>query len=410
VKYLGVDWASEAHQCGLVDEEGTIVAEWSVPNDGEGLDALLGRLQEEGGPAGVLVAVESGAPLVVDQLLEAGFTVYVLNPKQADRFRDRLTAAGAKDDRRDALVLAGAIRTDRDRLHPAARDSALCEEIRLRDRARSRKVADRTRLSNQLRQVLSRYYPGILALGRDMHDPFFLDLLEAYPDPEKAAGARTPRLERLLRSHRIRSIHTPDLHGLLRRPRPHVPPYVTQACRAEAADLVARIRLLNTLLARAEKELDALGKEHPDCEILTTLPGLGRRLAVRVIAELGDRRDRYLDPTTLQALAGTAPVTRRSGKRVFSVRMRKGCNRTLQAALFIMARCSIHTSDWAGAYYRHRRDGGCPHATAVRALSNKWAKILWAVLTRHEAYDEDRHMATLRARAVSWAPAAEAAA
>jgi hypothetical protein len=39
-------------------------------------------------------------------LVERGFQVYAINPKQLDRFRDRYSMSGAKDDRRDAFVLA----------------------------------------------------------------------------------------------------------------------------------------------------------------------------------------------------------------------------------------------------------------------------------------------------------------
>ena len=123
-----------------------------------------------------------------------------------------------------------------------------------------------------------------------------------------------------------------------------------------------------------------------------------------MVAELGDRRDRYADRSIAQAFSGTAPVTRRSGKRgVISISMRKGCNRTLQAALFTMARCSLATGGWARAYYDHARAHGKSHAAAVRALSNKWAKILAAVLRTREPYDEAQHVARLKDRGVPWA-------
>jgi len=405
VKYVGIDWARAEHRCALIDEEGTVQAEWAAVHDGPGLRALVVRLGEEGGPEAVLVAVETGAPLLLDQLLGAGFTVYAINPKQADRFRDRLTAAGAKDDRRDALVLAGAIRTDRQYLRPITQDSETCEEIRLRDRSRSRKIADRTRLSNQLREALLRYFPAILGLKRDMYDPFFLSLLEAYPDPASASRSRAPRLQRLIKDHRLRAITAEDLQQRFRAPRPIVPDYVGDACRDEVLEIVARLRLLNTIIAEAEAKLDELTQRHPDYELLMSLPGIGDRLAVRVVAELGDSRDRYPHHSVLQATAGTAPVTRRSGKSVFSVRMRKGCNRTLQAALFLMARCSVRGSKWASAYYEHQRAQGRRHPAAVRSLSNKWAKILWAVLSTRQPYDEAMHVARLRDHQVPWCPA-----
>ncbi|MCG8598340.1 MAG: IS110 family transposase [Kiloniellales bacterium] len=67
-------------------------------------------------PTSIAVAIEVPHGPVVEALLEHGFQVYALNPKQLDRFRDRFSLAGAKDDRRDALVLADTLRTDRQAL------------------------------------------------------------------------------------------------------------------------------------------------------------------------------------------------------------------------------------------------------------------------------------------------------
>jgi len=48
------------------------------------------------------VAIEVPHGPVVDALIDRGFVVYAINPKQLDRLRDRFSVAGAKDDRRDA--------------------------------------------------------------------------------------------------------------------------------------------------------------------------------------------------------------------------------------------------------------------------------------------------------------------
>jgi transposase len=206
MKFIGIDWAHEVHDVAILDESGGVQERWRVRHDAGGVGALLERLAREGGPPEILVGIESGAPLLLDQLLAAGYTLYCFNPKQADRYRDRHSVAGAKDDRLDAIVVADAVRTDRERLRPLQRDSDLAEEMRIRDRARTRKVEQRVRLCNQLRQLLTRYFPAVLALGRDMHDSFLLELLRAYPDPRAARAGRMPKLERLLSKHRIRAI------------------------------------------------------------------------------------------------------------------------------------------------------------------------------------------------------------
>jgi hypothetical protein len=243
-----------------------------------------------------------------------------------------------------------------------------------------------------------------------MHDRFLLAVLRAYPVPDAAQAARTPKLERLLREHRIRALDVEQFRSVLRGPAFPVPAHVAEACRDEALDLADQIQLLNGQIERAEARLRDLFERHPDREILKSLPGLGDWLAIRVAAELGDNRARRADPTTLQAFAGTAPVTRRSGKRgIISVSMRTGCNRVLQSALFQMARCSVRRSAWAASYLRYLRGRGVPLRKAIRALSNKWAKILATVLATRTSYDEDLHVANLARNGVPWGDAPQTA-
>ena len=98
----------------MLDAAGEVLAEKEFENGGAGLsqmaDWLLSFAAGEAGEVGVTVETPSGP--VVESLLEHGFAVHSINPKQLDRFLDRISPAGAKDDRRDARVLASALRTD----------------------------------------------------------------------------------------------------------------------------------------------------------------------------------------------------------------------------------------------------------------------------------------------------------
>lgn len=112
--FAGVDWGSERHQACLVDAHGTVIGERDYPHSAVGL-AELGEwiLSISGTANAVAVAIEVPHGLVVDALLDRGFLVYAINPKQLDRLRDRFSVAGAKDDRRDAYASADGLRTDR---------------------------------------------------------------------------------------------------------------------------------------------------------------------------------------------------------------------------------------------------------------------------------------------------------
>src|SRR5262245_4489151 len=109
--YAGVDWGSECHCVWLTDGEGRRLADRSFKHGGEGLAEMIAWLLKTGDtnrPSEIHVAIEVPHGPIVETLLERGFTVWALNPKQMDRFRDRFSVAGAKDDRRDAMVMASA--------------------------------------------------------------------------------------------------------------------------------------------------------------------------------------------------------------------------------------------------------------------------------------------------------------
>jgi len=98
--YVGIDWASEAHQACVLDQARRIVSERGFAHAGDALAAFAEWLNELAGddPGGAAVAIEIPRGAVVETLVERGFHVYAINPKQLDRFRDRHSVPGAKDD------------------------------------------------------------------------------------------------------------------------------------------------------------------------------------------------------------------------------------------------------------------------------------------------------------------------
>jgi hypothetical protein len=129
--FAAVDWGSEKHQACLLDASGEIAGEREFPHGGAGLAALCDWLVSLAGDAGaVAVAIEVPHGPVVDTLLERGFAVHAINPKQLDRLRDRFSVAGAKDDRRDARVAASGLRTDRHLFRPVQVSNPAVLELR----------------------------------------------------------------------------------------------------------------------------------------------------------------------------------------------------------------------------------------------------------------------------------------
>ena len=165
--FAGVDWGSQKHQACVLDAVGKVLGERAFEHGGQGLaemaDWLLSFASGEAGEAGeVGVAIETPRGPVVESLMERGFAVHSMNPKQLDRFRDRFSPAGAKDDRRDARVLASALRTDPHCLRQLEPTDPKVIELREWSRLREDLTRERTRLANRMREQLWRYYPAIL--------------------------------------------------------------------------------------------------------------------------------------------------------------------------------------------------------------------------------------------------------
>ena len=116
LRRVGIDWGSESHQVCRIDGEEE-PKQRSFPHTGEGLRALVDFVVEgDMDWERIAVAIEVNHGAVVEALLIKGLRVYSINPKLLDRLRDRFSLAGAKDDRRDAFVLASCVESPEGRL------------------------------------------------------------------------------------------------------------------------------------------------------------------------------------------------------------------------------------------------------------------------------------------------------
>ena len=164
--------------------------------------------------------------------------VFAINPKQLDRFRDRFTVAGAKDDSRDARVLGSSLRTDRQAFRRLVIDDPVIIELREWSRMADELQQERTRLANRIRQQLWRYYPQAIELTDDVADDWFLALWQQVPTPATAAKVSEKTITRLLKDHRIRRLDAATVLQTLRK----TPCSSRQARRKPPARISATLR------------------------------------------------------------------------------------------------------------------------------------------------------------------------
>ena len=393
---VGIDWAETQHAACLVSPTGTPLQRLAVPHTPAGLRRLQTVIAEvEPDPAAVLVAIERPDGLVVNVLVAAGYTVYALNPKAVERYRGRTRTTGAKSDPADAELLARILLTDRDRHRPLTPSSPQLEEIRTLARQDERASRDQRRLLNRLRQDLLKVFPAALDAFPNLSAISALAFLDHWPSAELAHRLTSAEIETFLRQQRHGQPRqaAARIHAALQAEALVAPAHLIRATRSAIQLAAQQLLLLHRQRAVWEAQLRALllGEDgHPDGEVLVSLPGLDARLAARVLGEIGDQRERFPTSAALQCDAGTAPVTKASGK-VRIVAARWACNRFLRQALLRWAFCSLPRSPWARTFYDAQRAAGKSHFQALRALANRWLEILHHLLRTGQRYDEAVH-------------------
>lgn len=389
--YVGIDWGESLYQICVCDEFGCVIEEVSIEHSGEALARFADQLTKicGGERRAVAVAIETPRGAIVEMLVESGFAVFSINPKQLDRFRDRHTIAGAKDDRRDAFVLADALRTDTHLFRRLKLEEPVLIEMRELSRLRDDLVSELRRLANQLRQQLHRFYPQVLHLSSAADEPWIWALLKAAPTPADVRRLSAQRLQRILRKHRIRRFDPVQVAEVLCAPALPVAAGVTKAASTHVRLLLPRLELVHSQLHECDRGIDELLEseeaEHRGAGILLSLPGIGRSVAATMLAEASQPlEDRDYD--TLRSLSGIAPVTKRSGKG-HRVLMRRACNHRLRNATYHMARTHIQNDAKNRSLYDAMRARGHGHARALRGIADRLLRILVAMLRTRTLYD-----------------------
>lgn len=386
----GIDWARDDHAVSVVDARGREISRHTVEHSAAGLRELTGVLARAGARE---AAIERPDGPVIDILLGAGVTVVVISPNQVKNLRGRYGSAGNKDDRFDAFVLAGTLRTDRARLAALTPDTPATVALRRACRARKDLVSHRVAVANQLRAHLRNAFPGAAGLFAEIDSPVSLAFLARFDTQDRADWLSPRRLAAWLASVGY-SGHTDPavLHARLT-----AAPRGATGDDGQANACITRA-LLSVLTTLTEQVKTLSGQiagqlaQHTDAHIFTSLPRSGTVRAARLLAEIGDCRARFPTPESLACLAGAAPSTRQSGK-MRTVGFRWACDKQLRDAVTDFAGDSRRASPWATDLYNRARARGHDHPHAVRILARAWLFVIWHCWQDGAAYDPTRHRA-----------------
>jgi transposase len=299
--FAGIDWADSHHDVMVIDETGQQAGSLRVAHTKAGIEELKRFLLEIARtPEQLACIVETSHGLLIAALLEAGFTIYPVNPKT---------------DAIDAYLLAKTGRSDLADLRKLQPDAPIVAELKLLTRDQDGLIQTQTRLVNQLTACLKTYYPVALTLfSGALHQRSTLAFLQTYPTPEAAMAASASEIATLLRKeHHPHPKERAELIVELL----HQPQLMADAVTARAKSrlmlaLVSQLVPLVAQIAHYDKEIRRLFLSHEDNEVFSSLPRAGKRLA------------------------GTAPVAFQSGTYA-KAHKRYACLKPLRNALYQFA-------------------------------------------------------------------------
>jgi transposase len=382
--FCGVDVGKSDHHACALDSSGKKIHDRALPNDQDALTEVLTKLK---GFGRVLVIVDQPASigaLVIAVARLLGIDVGYLPGLAMRRIADLHPGEG-KTDARDAYIIADAARTMPHTLRRVGTDDETLAELGVLAGYDDDLAAESTRLTNRLRDALLHVHPTLeRLLGKHFDRAGVLELLAQAPTPAALRQLDAAAMTEIMRpgSPRLAKTLPAKIHTALDAQTVVIPG--TEAFGTVIAGVAAQLRDTHARRAALAADLEARLEAHPLAEVLTSMPGLGFRTAIKILTIVGDG-SAFPTAGHLAAYAGLAPVTRRSGSSIKGETRSQRGNHALKSALFLSAFASL-SDPTSRAYYDRKRAAGKRHNAALICLARRRVDVIFAMLRDRRPY------------------------
>ncbi len=389
----GIDWASDHHDVSIVNESGMEVKRMRIEDTLKGYWGLLQMLRIIGGD--IPIAIECKEHLLISFLIKEGYTVFSINPKSVDRYKDRYNVAGTKTDPIDAFALADILRTDRHKHRTLVYSSEEVRRLQLHCSEYDKLLKDKNVLEGQLFAALSKYYPLALNLFARNSCKILYRLVLEYHTYNELKSVDLDELSRFLKkNHYLNPKYIEKVYRRVQESGYYHTDILDEVLSITATTLSSMLLVVTEQLEKVKKKMAQITKSHALGPIFYSLPGSGDVMSAKLLALMGDNQELYSDPAEIQAYTGVAPVIKRSGK-AFRVVFRFACNKGQRDTLTWFAFCSLQYCPWAREYYDRKRSEGKKHYEACRMLGFKWLRVIFHLWKHGKMYEEQVHLNNL---------------
>ena len=385
--YIGIDNSSLDHKIHILNNDGNFHSQFVIENNLAGFDKLNERIKNFNE---IMIGFELPHGPLVDYLRSKQITAYSLNPLKIKRFKETNIISGNKSDSIDAAAIAEYLRKNSSQCRPLLYNSENLEKLKMLCIIHQRMTEEHARYKNKLHFSIRQYFYLHESLFSDFGCTVQIEMLMKYPTFKELKSASDEEIEIFLKNHKYRVLkNIKKVISKIRYYNQIISPDVEFAYSLEVKMLCDVIRNIKQSLKDIEREMKIIFDKHPLGLFFRTLPGAGIILGSNLLSLFGDNMARFENANQAQCLFGTAPKNYQSGN-YHKVTMRKACNKKARAVLFTFAFTSLRFSKWAREYYDAQREKGKTHSVAVRALSNKWIKVIFRLWKDILIYQEDK--------------------
>ncbi len=393
--WVGIDVGKTHHWASAVDAAGAQVWSRKIPNSEAEILNAIGSALELANVVSWAVDIKGSSTALLLALLAAHGQRAVYVPGRTVNAMTSGYRGEAKTDAKDAFIIAETSRLRRD-FAVVQVDAHLVADLALLTGHRNDLVADRVRLVNRLRDMLLGIFPALERAFDYSKHKGALVLLTGYQSPKKLRERGQVRLEAWLRKRSVRGASQVAATALMAASEQHTALPGQDVAGQIVADLATQLLGLDERLSRVESQIRARFAEHPQAEVITSMPGIGEILGAEFVVAAGDL-SAYADAGRLASAAGLVPVPRDSGRRTGNLHRPKRYSRRLRRAFYLSAQTSIIREGPNRDFYLKKRAEGLKHVQAVIALARRRVDVLWALLRDNRTYTPISPATTMKA-------------
>jgi transposase len=376
--WVGVDIGKRHHWVCALDADGTTLLSVKIANDEAEILALIATVRELAAQAVWAVDI-IGAPsaLMLALLAQTGQSVRYVSGRVVAAMSSAYTGEG-KTDAKDAFVIAETARIRRD-LAVIDGDTDLVRELAVLTGHRNDLIADRVRMLNRLRDLMTSVFPSLEREFDYASCKGALVLLTGYSSPTRIRRLGQTRLTGWLRQRKVRNAADVAARAVTAA-RAQVTVLPGQDIAASIiAELATNVLALDERLKSLDAQIAGTFERHPQAAIIQSMPGFGPLLGASLLVGAGALHA-FPSAGHLAAAAGLVPVPNDSGRRAGNLHRPKRYSRPLRHVLYLSAQTSMMRAGPNRDYYLKKREHGRTHSQAVIALARRRVDVLWALL------------------------------